>query len=184
MAQDRCFVIAIAPFALHLTRLAPCEVPQRLGHKHLARFPHVFRLGGALHLRAGCLGWSLAFGVNGATCVDLAHLLPVFNTAAFLFLQHFSHRGKSPSLAQNRVGYLQSVQRSRIWPSVPISRICAGVSFVTNIICCPLGLSCGCLAADTWRALRRPFGLAVWSSLPMSLTHSPLPQVFVRMSDF
>jgi hypothetical protein len=76
VAQNRCFIVAIAPRPLHLALLALGKVPQRLGHKHLARFAHVFRLAGALHLLAGCLGWCLAFDVDGAACVDLAHLLP------------------------------------------------------------------------------------------------------------
>jgi hypothetical protein len=78
VAENRCFIVAVAPRPLHLTRLSPCKVPQRLGHKHFARFPHVFRLAGALHLLAGCLEWCLAFGVDGASGVDLAHLLLAF----------------------------------------------------------------------------------------------------------
>jgi hypothetical protein len=74
VAQHCCFIVAIAPRPLHLTRLALGKGPQRLRHKHLARFAHVFRLAGALHLLAGCLGWCLAFLVDGASGVDLAHL--------------------------------------------------------------------------------------------------------------
>jgi hypothetical protein len=78
VTQHRCFVVAIAPRPLHLARLSPCKVAQRLGHKHLARFAHVFRFSVALQLLARCFGWCLAFGVDGAACVDLAHNLIAF----------------------------------------------------------------------------------------------------------
>mgnify|MGYP003634665133 CR=1 FL=1 len=110
VTQNRCFIVAIAPRPLHLTRLALGKITQWARHKHLARFAHVFRLGVALHLLAGCLGWCLAFLVYGARVYKFTHFAASFNLIS-------SHRTQSPAQYSTGDGsgipsdFMQSVAR-------------------------------------------------------------------------